>query len=158
MKNAVHLLTYDIGTTGAKTCLFRLGKTLELMETEVVGYPLITTADGGSEQRVDDWWKAICQGSHTVLSRKNCPKEKIAAISFCCQMQALVEVGEGVVGEGCAVHETAPPVERERRFEGGAGAGLKAHAGIALGLGMGDDRLQQSGCETLPQKLRMRPH
>ncbi len=28
--DAIHLLTYDIGTTGAKTCLFRLGKTLEL--------------------------------------------------------------------------------------------------------------------------------
>ena len=62
MKDAIHLLTYDIGTTGAKACLFRLGKTLELMDAEVVGYPLITTPDGGSEQRVDDWWKAICQG------------------------------------------------------------------------------------------------
>jgi xylulokinase len=92
MKDAIHLLTYDIGTTGAKTCLFRLGKTLELMDAEVVGYPLITMPDGGSEQRVDDWWKAICQGSHAVLSRKNCPKEMITAISFCCQMQALVLV------------------------------------------------------------------
>jgi xylulokinase len=92
MEDAVYLLTYDIGTTGAKTCLFRLGKSLELMDAEVVGYPLITTPDGGSEQRVDDWWNAICQGSFAVLSRKNCPKEKIAAISFCCQMQALVLV------------------------------------------------------------------
>ncbi len=76
MKESIRLLTYDIGTTGAKTCLFRLGKTLELLDAQVVGYPLITTPDGGSEQRVDDWWKAICQGSHSVLSRANCPKDK----------------------------------------------------------------------------------
>ncbi|MBU4131912.1 MAG: FGGY-family carbohydrate kinase, partial [Proteobacteria bacterium] len=92
MKESIHLLTYDVGTTGAKTCLFRLGKTLELLDSQVVGYPLITTPDGGSEQRVDDWWKAICQGSHMVLSRADCSGDKIAAISFCCQMQALILV------------------------------------------------------------------
>ena len=92
MKESIHLLTYDVGTTGAKTCLFRLGKTLESLDSQVVGYPLITTPDGGSEQRVDDWWKAICQGSHMVLSRADCPGNKIAAISFCCQMQALILV------------------------------------------------------------------
>ncbi len=42
MKDAIHLLTYDIGTTGAKTCLFRLGETLELMDAEGVGF-LATT-------------------------------------------------------------------------------------------------------------------
>jgi len=92
MKDTIHLLTYDIGTTGAKTCLFRLGKNLELVDSQVVGYPLITTPDGGSEQRADDWWNAICQGSRRVLSRADCSKDKIAAISFCCQMQALVLV------------------------------------------------------------------
>lgn len=92
MKDTIHLLTYDIGTTGAKTCLFKLGRKLELVDSQVVGYPLITTTDGGSEQRADDWWNAICQGSRSLLSRADCPKDKIAAISFCCQMQALVLV------------------------------------------------------------------
>ena len=43
-------------------------------------------------------------------------------------MEALVEVGEDVIGEGRAIHEPAPPVERQRRLEGGAAAGLEAEA------------------------------
>ncbi len=90
-----HLMAYDIGTTGAKTCLFRMDKTLELAASQVVGYPLYTTADGGSEQCVDDWWDAICQGTRQVLARADCAKEEVRAISFCCQMQALILVDKG---------------------------------------------------------------
>jgi xylulokinase len=94
MTNPVHIMAYDVGTTGAKTCLFRLGKELQLLDSQVVGYPLLTTADGGSEQRVEDWWQAICDGTHTLLSRTGCDKKRIQAISFCCQMQALILVDE----------------------------------------------------------------
>ncbi|WDP92532.1 MAG: carbohydrate kinase [Desulfobacter sp.] len=87
-----HFMAYDIGTTGAKTCLFRLDRELELMESEVVGYPLLTTGDGGAEQRADDWWEALCRGTNQVLARSGCAKEDIAALSFCCQMQALILV------------------------------------------------------------------
>ncbi len=97
-----HIMAYDIGTTGAKTCLFRLGDDLKLVESEVVGYPLFSTPEGGSEQRVDDWWQAICEGTHTVLSRSGCSRNKISAISFCCQMQALILVDE----EGNAIRNS----------------------------------------------------
>ncbi len=86
------IMAYDIGTTGAKTCLFRLGPELELIDSEVVGYPLLTTPDGGSEQRVEDWWQAIGEGSQAILSRTGCSRDSIRAISFCCQMQALILV------------------------------------------------------------------
>ena len=89
-----HIMAYDVGTTGAKTCLFRLGSELTLIDSQVVGYPLLTTPDGGSEQRVDDWWQALCRGTRAVLSRSGCDKNKIEAISFCCQMQALILVDE----------------------------------------------------------------
>jgi hypothetical protein len=48
-------------------------------------------------------------------------------------MQALVEVGERVVGKCRSVHEPAPPVERQRGFEGGAGAGFEAWSQMTLG-------------------------
>ena len=92
MSEIIHLLTYDIGTTSAKTCLFEMGKKLDLIDSEAVGYELITSSDGGAEQRADDWWDAICKGTRIVLDRSRCDKEKIDAISFCCQMQALVLV------------------------------------------------------------------
>ncbi len=97
-----HIIAYDIGTTGAKTCLFCLGNDLKLVESCVVGYPLLSTPDGGSEQRVDDFWQAICEGTHTVLSRSGCSRNKISAISFCCQMQALILVDE----EGNAIRNS----------------------------------------------------
>ena len=46
---------YDVGTTGAKTCLFRLGERLELLGRAVREYPLHITPEGGSEQDPDDW-------------------------------------------------------------------------------------------------------
>ncbi|WDP85741.1 MAG: carbohydrate kinase [Desulfobacter sp.] len=80
MTRPIHVVTYDIGTTGAKTCLFRLDKEL--------------TLDGGSEQRVDDWWQAMCEGTCAVLSRAGSAGIQVEAISFCCQMQALILVDE----------------------------------------------------------------
>lgn len=94
MTPQIHIMAYDIGTTGAKTCLFQLGKEMKLVDSQVVGYPLLTTSDGGAEQRVEDWWQALCDGTRTVLDRSGCGKEKIQAISFCCQMQALILVDE----------------------------------------------------------------
>ena len=86
------ILSYDIGTTGAKTCLFELDKSLRLLASEVKGYPLISTADGGSEQSPDDWWQAMCEGTRAVLDRTGYGKDQVCSISFCCQMQALILV------------------------------------------------------------------
>ena len=77
MTHHIHIMTYDVGTTGAKTCLFRLGRELTLIDSQVVGYPLLTTPDGGSEQRVDDWWQALCKGTRAVLSRTGSDKKRI---------------------------------------------------------------------------------
>ena len=89
---APYIMAYDIGTTGAKTCLFRLGKTLEMVDAQVLGYPLLTTPGGGAEQRADDWWQAMCEGTRIVLSRSKICGSQVAGLSFCCQMQALILV------------------------------------------------------------------
>ncbi|MCG8615205.1 MAG: FGGY-family carbohydrate kinase, partial [Desulfobacterales bacterium] len=107
------VVAYDIGTTSAKTCLFRLGDTLELLETRVVGYPLLTTADGGAEQRADDWWAALCEGTREVLALAKTPPDQVAGISFCCQMQALI-----------LVDDTGTPVRNPMGYMDGRAAGL----------------------------------
>ncbi len=93
-RSPLHVMAYDVGTTGAKTCLYQLGDQLDLVDSQVVEYPLLTTPDGGAEQRADDWWDALCQGGRTVLNRSGVKREEVAALSFCCQMQALILVDE----------------------------------------------------------------
>lgn len=116
-----HIMAYDVGTTGAKTCLFRLDKDLTLIDSEVVGYPLLTTSDGGSEQQVDDLWKAICEGTRTILSRSGISKARVDAASFCCQMQALILVDE----QGKAIRNSMGYMDRratkvfEKKFAAG---------------------------------------
>jgi xylulokinase len=88
----VIVLTHDIGTTGDKACLFRLGGTLELVDSAYAGYPHFTTPDGGVEQRADDWWRAVCETTREIVSRSKIPPSSIAGMAFCCQMQGSVHV------------------------------------------------------------------
>ncbi len=88
------VLTYDVGTTGNKTCLYRIGKSIGLIESCVVGYPLHMTEDGGAEQHADDWWGAICESTQKILARTDIEPAAIEGIAFCCQMQGSVFVGE----------------------------------------------------------------
>ena len=54
------VLTFDVGTTGCKTCLYRIGETLDQVDACLEEYPLYMTPDGGVEQKVDEWWDAVC--------------------------------------------------------------------------------------------------
>ena len=72
MPPETYLLTHDIGTTGNKTCLYRLpstGESLEMVASSLVEYPLFMVAVGGVEQKADDWWQAVCQATRTVIQQ-----------------------------------------------------------------------------------------
>ena len=69
MSDAVYILTHDIGTTGCKTCLYKIGDRLEQVNSCYEEYPLFMTPDGGAEQRVDDWWGAVCKATRRTLAR-----------------------------------------------------------------------------------------
>jgi xylulokinase len=87
-----YILTYDIGTTGNKTCLYRLGEHLEFIDSRISEYPLYMTEKGGAEQVADDWWNAMCQTTRTVLERTKLQPQQISSLAFCCQMQGFVPV------------------------------------------------------------------
>ena len=93
-QESIHVMAYDVGTTGAKTCIYTLGDQLTLLDSQVEEYPLLTTPDGGAEQRADDLWAALCKGGRTLLERTGIFPGTIKAVSFCCQMQALILVDE----------------------------------------------------------------
>lgn len=88
------ILAYDIGTTGVKTCLFRVNSTLELLASATKEYPIQLLANGGAEQNPEDWWLAMQSTTATVLSDAKMNKDRIQGISFCSQMQGLVLVDE----------------------------------------------------------------
>lgn len=86
------VLTSDLGTTGCKTCLYRIGERLELMGSALAEYPLMITADGGAEQAADDWWRALCASTREVLSKTAHAPDAIQGMAFCCQMQGSIHV------------------------------------------------------------------
>ena len=94
------VLALDVGTTGCKTCLYRIGKTVEQLDSAVVEYPLYMTDDGGAEQKVDEWWDALCRSTKMLLNRSKVKKEEISGMAFSSQMQGSVLVDN----DGQALH------------------------------------------------------
>lgn len=92
MPSSTHVIAYDVGTTGLKTCLFEIGEKLRLVAGAYGGYPIYIQEQGYAEQDPDEWWGAICETTQEVLEKSGIPGERIAAISFCSQMQCLVLV------------------------------------------------------------------
>ena len=92
MSKRITVLSYDIGTTGVKTCLFEIGEAIELLSFASAGYNLYVLPNGGIEQEPDEWWEAMCATTREVLEKSNTQPDHIDGISFCSQMQGVVLV------------------------------------------------------------------
>jgi len=87
-----YILAHDVGTTGSKTCLYRIGESIEPVAAQLAEYPLTMTGDGGAEQSADHWWDAICRSTRRVIDQSRIAPEAVAGMAFCCQMQGSVMV------------------------------------------------------------------
>lgn len=67
------ILAYDVGTSGVKTCLYRAGSELNLVNSRLGTYDLTIFPNGGAEQDPDQWWDAIVETTRE-LTREN-PRE-----------------------------------------------------------------------------------
>ena len=94
LADTVRVLTYDVGTTGIKSCLFAIDDEIALIDSEMAGYDLYILENGGAEQDPLEWWAAMCATTRKLLSRTGTDPRSIAGISFCSQMQGLVLVDE----------------------------------------------------------------
>jgi len=92
MDNRNFILTYDVGTTGLKTCLFTVSDKLQLISASLAEYPIYLLENGGVEQEPDDWWKAMKSSTKEILEKSYVLPNQIRGISFCSQMQGLVLV------------------------------------------------------------------
>ena len=87
-----YVITYDVGTTAIKTCLFEISDSIKFIGSSIKGYELYMVENGGAEQNPLDWWDAMCSTTNKLLQETNVSSEKIQGISFCAQMQGLVLV------------------------------------------------------------------
>lgn len=115
---AKYVITYDIGTTGIKTCLIEIDKEMKILGSSSLGYGLYVDDEvgvkGGAEQNADEWWDAMCVTTKTVFEKvPYIKKEQIAGISFCSQMQGLVLVDK----EGNCVRNPMSYMDQRAREE-----------------------------------------
>jgi xylulokinase len=91
---ATYVVTHDVGTTGNKSSIYRIGDRIDLVQSCLKEYPLYTTPDGGAEQKADEWWSAICSATKTVMERSGIGPGEIKAMTFSSQLQGSVFVDE----------------------------------------------------------------
>lgn len=113
-----YVITYDIGTTGIKTCLIEIDETMKILASSTAGYNLYvdeeTGVKGGSEQDADEWWEAMCTTTKTVFAKvPNVTNEQIEGISFCSAMQGLVLVDK----EGKCIRRPMTYMDQRAREE-----------------------------------------
>ena len=88
----MHVLAYDLGTTGVKTCLYEIDSQVTQVAEASASYPLTVLPHGGAEQNPDDWWAAMVATTHELAAAHPTIVTDLAGISFCAQMQAMVLV------------------------------------------------------------------
>ena len=108
-----YAITYDIGTTGVKTCVFEISDTIKLLGSASCGYKLYVLPDGGAEQDPDEWWDAMCKSGKEAIADAGIPAEKIEVVSFCSQMQGLVLVDK----DGNAIRRAFSYMDQRARKE-----------------------------------------
>ena len=93
---AVKVITYDVGTTGMKACMFNISAedSVQYIAGETEGYELHVLKNGGVEQEPDDWWQSMAVATKKLLEKTGIAKEEIKGISFCSQFQTVVMVDE----------------------------------------------------------------
>ena len=96
MDDPVLVIACDVGTTGTKTCLVRIGPTLDVVASRYATYPLHPTPDGGVEQVPDDWWDAVRTTIRSIADEDPDRARQVRGLAFCCQMQGSLHVdGDG---------------------------------------------------------------
>lgn len=108
-----YAITYDIGTTGVKCCVFALSDKVEILGYASAGYNLYVLPDGGVEQEPDEWWQAMCDTTKISLEKSGITPDMISGISFCSQMQGIVLVDK----EGKPVHRAMSYMDQRAREE-----------------------------------------
>jgi xylulokinase len=83
------ILTFDLGTTGCKVCLWDSAGTL--LASADQGYPIHHPKPDWAEQDSGDWWNAAITAARQCLDGQN--TRRIAAIGLSSQREGVVPIG-----------------------------------------------------------------
>src|SRR5215212_1788488 len=86
-----HLLGIDIGTSGTKTLL--CNEAGIVLATATAEHPISTPKPGWSEQNPEDWWKATCKATASVIKPPKIPPTEIGGIGLSGQMHGSFFLG-----------------------------------------------------------------
>lgn len=84
------ILTYDIGTTGAKAVLFR--RNASIVGSSYKQYPTYYPRPGWVEQAPEEWWRAVVEATRELVEKSGIDSREIVGISFSGQMMGQVPV------------------------------------------------------------------
>ena len=85
-----YILAHDLGTSGNKATLY--SEEGKLAASVTMEYELLLSNGNWAEQRAEDWWRAVCDSTRTLL--ENVDPADIAAVSFSGQMLGCLCVDE----------------------------------------------------------------
>jgi xylulokinase len=88
--NRKYILAHDMGTSSNKVILTTVYG--EIIESSKMDYPIYHPHPGYAEENPDDWWKAVCFTTRSVLEKARVNPREICGITFSSQMQSLIPV------------------------------------------------------------------
>ncbi|MFY9115383.1 MAG: FGGY-family carbohydrate kinase [Dethiobacteria bacterium] len=132
MQEPIRVITYDVGTSGIKTCLLEISDEIKLLGSEYSTYNLYILEDGGAEQDPEELWKAMCITTRDIFANNEIDPRDIAGISFCSQMQGLVLVDRN--GKPLRRMMSYMDQRARKELQEGMGHGLKISGVNALKL------------------------
>ncbi|MDO5494879.1 MAG: FGGY-family carbohydrate kinase [bacterium] len=114
-----YILTFDVGTTSVKCCLFSVGAAVTLVDGATRDHPIRLLPGGGAEQDPDDWWAAMVEGAQQIAAEHPEQMAQVAGVSFCSQMQSLVLLDSEARPVRPAMSYMDQRAERQMRSAGG---------------------------------------
>ncbi len=88
------ILAHDIGTSGNKATLFN--QYGEIIASETFLYRTYYMDNNQVEQNANDWWKAVCNTSKSLMKAAKVTPDEIACITFSGQMMGVVPADKNV--------------------------------------------------------------
>ena len=85
-----YFLTFDIGTTSVKTCVF--DRSLRLVGHANGEYRLLTERPGSVELEPETYWRAVLDGAKSAILRAGIDSKQIVAISCTTQGETFIPV------------------------------------------------------------------
>lgn len=93
------ILTFDVGTTSVKTCLF--DERFRLLKSVSEEYALITPAPDIVEMDPQRYYEALCRGARGVMDL--CPSADVSVLAITTQGETLIPVGSDGEALGNAI-------------------------------------------------------